>query len=210
MIEEAEMSLTNMAFARDGQYAGDENLLVRFFKQPYQNATRSEAEGRPIFEELDFIEIRFPGNKLSVIVEKVNAEHKKRFPDHWRRYAARDTEEVIDGTPLDQWPGVTRSQVEELRFLNVRSLEQLISMADNHSSRIMGINILKSKAKAYLEAAKLQGEANALLETKRQLDEQTELNKKLVARLDILEEIAEVPKKRMGRPPKAVVDERIT
>lgn len=78
-------------------------------------------------------------------------------------------------------------------------------MSDLQSQKFMGINALKTKAKAYLDASKLQGEANALAETKRQLDEQQALNATLSSRLEALESLlsknVDEPKRR-GRPPK--------
>ena len=204
MIEEAEMSITNMAMEKHGQYAGDETLLVRFEPRVVQNQSKTEQEGRPIFDTVDYIEIRFPGNKLSVIHEPVTPEYKKRFPEHWKRYVARESQEVVDGTPLEEWPGINRSQVEELRFLNIRSIEQLVTLSDGHAGKIMGIQTLKTKAKAYLEASKLQGEANALLAANQRIKEQEELNAKMASRLEALESLLteKSEPKRRGRPPK--------
>ncbi len=203
-LEEADYGLTHSAMGQGGGQPGDDALLVRFYRQPLQNVAKSEAEGRPIYEDVDMVEIRVPGNKLMVVAEKATQAHKNRFPEHWRRYVARESQEEVTGTLLEEWPGITRSQVEELRFFNIRTIEQLVSLSDTHSGKMMGIQELKRRGAAYLEHSKVQSEANALAEAKRQLDEQQALNATLSSRLEALESLLsnQGEQKRRGRPPK--------
>ena len=193
MIQEADNSLTSMAM-NTGRYNGDDTLLVRFFTHPRQNTAKSEAEGRPIFEDTDYIEIMQPGNKDSIIKRPATAMDKQRFAEHFRKYEARQSEDHIEGTLIEQAPWVTRAQVEELRFLNIRTVEQLAGLSDSNAQGIMGIQALKQKAKKYLETAKDEATAEALAEQK-------ELNTALMARLEALESGDPAPKKR-GRPKK--------
>lgn len=188
-LEEADFGMTDMAFNRNAA-PGDEHLLVRFFPVPTENKAKSEAEGRPIFEDVDYIEIRVPGAKDPLYCQPARKNNIDRFPEHYRRYKARMSQEIVSGTPLTEWPGITRGQVEELKFVNVLTVEQLIAMSDTHAQKFMGINSLKEKAKAYLAAAGDQAAANALAESQRQLAEQKELNQSLMARLDALERAA--------------------
>ena len=57
----------------------------------------------------------------------------------------------VDGTPLAEWPLMSRSQVEELSFHHVKTVEQLIKMSDVQASKFMGMNDLRRKAKVWLE-----------------------------------------------------------
>ena len=186
-LEEADFGITDMAFNRSAA-PGDEQLLVRFFPKPRENPEKTAAEGRPIFEDVDYIEIRVPGEREVRYCQPANNIDIARFPDHYRRYKARMSQEATTGTPLAEWPGVTRSQVEELKFINVTTVEQLLSISDTNAQKFMGIRALQQKAKAYLDAAGGQAAANALEETRKQLAEQTELNKNLLARLEALEQ----------------------
>lgn len=195
MIAEADNSLTSMAM-NTGRYNGDETLLVRFFSHPRQNKAKSEAEGRPIFEDTDYIEIMQPGNKDSIIKRPATDMDKNRFAEHYRKYQARQDDEHVEGTLIDEAPFVTRAQVEELRFLNIRTVEQLAGLSDSNAQGIMGIQAMKQKAKIYLETAKDTATAEALAEQK-------ELNAALMARLEALESGDATPKKR-GRPKKVV------
>lgn len=173
-MQEAEYGLTDVAMQsgkQQARYAGDDQLFVKFFKHPRQDKAESIKEGRPVFKEVDYIEIRQPGNKTSVVCRPVRQMDIDRFPEHWRKYLARITDEHVEGTPLEEWPQITRSQVEELRFFNVRSVEQLANMSDGQSQKFMGINMLKKKAQEFLEqveqgAIKARDERIAKLEAR--------------------------------------------
>lgn len=156
MLDEADLELTKTAFGKD-----EGKLVIRFFRHPVQNDAKTESEGRPIFEDVDFISIRVPGDKLSEIERPVRETDKSRFPAHWLRYKAGLEGSPITGTPLEAWPSVTRAQVEELKFFNVRTVEQLADLSDGNAQKFAGIQSLKTKAKAFLELAR---EGNAPIE----------------------------------------------
>jgi hypothetical protein len=219
MLDEADYSLTSMAMGQSATNPGDETLLVKFYSEPVQDAAKSEAEGRPIFVDKDMIMIRVPGQANPLKNTIATDFDKRRFPEHYRKYKERVSQVPVEGTPLAQWPGISRSQVEEFRFFNIVTVEQLANMSDAHSHKFMGINALKAKAKAYLEASSTQAAINRENAVNKQLEEQlavnqslTEANDKLEARLKMLEEmialkpVDEIPRKRPGRPPKAVVE----
>jgi len=186
-IMEAEHGLTDMAM-NNSRYHGDETLLVRFFKHPRRDIAQSEEQGRPIFSEVDYIEIMQPGNKDSIIRRPATDRDKDRFAEHYRKYQARATDEHIEGTPLEEWPAISRAQVEELRFLNIRTVEQLAGMADSNAQNIMGIQMLKSKASKFLQAAEKEATAEKFAE--------------LEAKYEALLAAQEEKPKRRGRPRK--------
>jgi hypothetical protein len=145
---EAEYGLTQSAM---GGNEGDSTLAVKFFKLPVKNQAKSDEAERPIFEELDHIEISQPGNKDTVVCRRIRVGDKERFPEHWRRFVDRTSEsEDLTGTLLKEWPQVTTSQVEEFKFYNVRTVEQLAAITDVNLQNIMGGVALKQKAKAFL------------------------------------------------------------
>jgi len=113
-----------------------------------------------------------PGNKNTVVVRPANARDKQRFPTHWRLWKERTSEEeVISGTRLTDWPGVTRGQVEELSFFNIKTVEQLANMADSNTGAMMELVTLKEKAKKYLGVAKEAATSDALEAANRRIDE---------------------------------------
>lgn len=136
----------------------DSALHVRFYSKPVQNAFKSEMEKRPIFEDIDCIRITTPGNKLNIIDTPVTEEHKARFPIQWARYQNARSSEGITGTPLDQWPMVTRAQAETLRHLGFHTVESVALASDQQIAAVgmaagMAPSAFRQKAAAWLKSA---------------------------------------------------------
>jgi hypothetical protein len=53
--------------------------------------------------------------------------------------------------PLSEWPQITRTQAEELAFLNVKTVEQMATVKDSNISNMMGGYGLREKAQKWLE-----------------------------------------------------------
>tara|TARA_R110000823_G_scaffold36668_1_gene100053 strand:+ start:281 stop:904 length:624 start_codon:yes stop_codon:yes gene_type:complete len=201
-MESADYDITEMALGSEHgpqglngnnpyKQEGDEQLFVRFFQHPRQNQTKSAEEGRPIYEEIPYIEIMQPGNKESVISRAVRKAEQLRFPKQWDAFVS-GVEQSLEGTPLEQWSALNRSQVEELRFFNVRTVEQLANMSDAHAQNFAGIQSMKQKAVVYLELAKGEvSDATSIVARMEALEAQLEAEKEnkmvLQARVEELE-----------------------
>lgn len=151
-MQEAEAGLTNMAMG-DGRFAADNHLIVRFYMDARLNRTKTAEEGRQIWEDTTYIEIMQPGNKESIVRRPATEMDKRRFASKFRDFEAMNNQEAVTGTLLEEWPAVTRAQVEELRYFNIRTVEQLRDLSDSNAQNIMGVQMLKQKAKHFLEAA---------------------------------------------------------
>jgi hypothetical protein len=164
-------------------HGDDQGLFVVFERKAVQNKVKSEAAGRPIFDEFDYIEITIPGGKTKV-VEKVTDHHKQRFPKHWELHQKMldgKTGASLIGTPLDQWPAMSVSQVHEMRALGIHTVDQLAHLNENGISAIgRGGRELKAKAAAFIAQASGDAEAEALAaENIRQADEITDLRNQI-------------------------------
>jgi len=156
MLQEADYNITEQAFnaeQNNARYAGDDKLFVVFFMHPRKDEDKSVAEGRPIFKDEEYVRIMVPGDKDSIIVRPARDMDKGRFA---KQYAAfqQGEGEVHEGTPLKAWPMVTRSQVEEMKFFGIYTVEQLAELADVHVQKFMGMGNLKEQAKAFIQAAR--------------------------------------------------------
>lgn len=218
-METADIGVDNMAQAvgqglgPQARYGADSALMVQFYKHPKMDQERSKEEGRPIFKEVDFVRIMSPGNKENIIERQATDLDKARFVMQYQRYQANE-EQGVEGTPLEEWPQITRSQVEELRYFNVRTVEQLVEMSDSNAQKFMGIQAMKQKAEEFLGAAKAPAtqaeleQANTQIEQLRaQLDAvlmgQQEAKAAAVAASAEKDEGEDVDKpRRRGRPPK--------
>jgi hypothetical protein len=147
-----------MAIESDIQGA-DSRLAVQFYKKSMKQEDASNEAGRPIFKEFDFVRIMIPGDNLTEIDTYAQESHKTRFPRQWAHYLNQTAgHEDIVGTPLDQWPQVTRSQAEELRGLKFYTVESIADCSDQQLQRIgmvagMSPHNFRLKAKAFLNLA---------------------------------------------------------
>lgn len=148
-----QLDFDHREMTQSGGGDADKNLAVKFYLRPLQNQSKSEAEGRPIFEDTEMIEIRVRGDRGNVIIRPVREGDKRRFRDAWRDF--KDEKETRhEGTLLSEWPIMTQSQVEELKFLHFFTVEQLAAANDDVCSKVAGMINLKAKAKAYIDFAK--------------------------------------------------------
>ncbi len=138
----------------DGQqHADDKRLLVRFDIRAVKNEYLSNKEGRPIFQDEEYIQIIVPGSR-DVMTAPLDETYKRRFADRYKRWK-EDTNRVqhIVGTPLAEVSWMTRSQVAELAMNNVYTVENLADMSDIDAMKFMGSHELRKRAKNFLQAA---------------------------------------------------------
>lgn len=158
-----------MAFAQELEQPqrgnGDEQLLVKFFIHPKLDQTATAEQGRPIYRETEFIDIRVPGSPDNVVRPATQIDIQ-RFPRHYAAFKNRVTEDYIEGTLLSEWPLVNRSQVEELAFFGIKTVEQLSQVSDANGQGLMGFQSLKRKAREWLDNA---AQGVTLAEMKEQL-----------------------------------------
>ena len=166
-----------MALPSDENHA-DSRLQVRFYKRPVQQEHESIEAGRPIFKEFDFVHICVAGDTLTEIDTYALPSHKTRFPIQWANYMNRvgANEPDIVGTPVSEWPIVSKSQAEELRALKFHTVEAIAHASDQQLQRMgmaagMSPYAFRDKAKAFLNLAtnaaetdKRESEINSLKE----------------------------------------------
>lgn len=148
-----EMALADYAGGNRQAGNGDERLRVQFSTFPQINEDKSAQEGRPIFDEKEYITIMVPGER-DVVHRAVWAKDLQRFPLQYQAFKNKQNQDTASGTPLKMVTWLTPGQVKELEFFNCHTVEQLANMADSAASKFMAIQRLKTLAKDYLKAAK--------------------------------------------------------
>ena len=193
----------------------DSRLAVQFYKKSLKQDLASDEAGRPIFKEFDFVRIMIPGDNLTEIDTYAQESHKQRFPRQWAHYQNQvSNHQDIIGTPLDQWPQVTRSQAEELRGLKFHTVESIADCSDQQLQRIgmvagMSPHNFRLKAKAFLnlatdsaEVAQREAELQALKEENAKIKSETEA--KLAAMQEQVSALLATVAKPKTRKPKVV------
>ena len=148
-----------MAMLPSDENNADSRLAVTFYKRSVKQDDESNAAGRPIFKEFDFVRICVPGDNLTEIDTYANNSHKARFPRQWAHYQNQvGTDEKIIGTPIEEWTLISRSQAEELKGIKFRTVEDVANCSDQQLQRIgmiagMSPHSFREKAKAFLNLA---------------------------------------------------------
>lgn len=156
-----------MAMLPSDEGNADSRLQVRFYKRAMKQEQESLQAGRDIYKEFDFVHICVAGDNLTEIDTYALDSHKKRFPLHWAAYMNRvgaDDEEVV-GTPVTEWPVVSKSQAEELRALKFKTVESIANASDQQLQRLgmaagMSPYAFRDKAKAFLNLATTAAETD--------------------------------------------------
>ena len=138
--------------------APSHGLYVQFYVHPLQNAEKTLEEGRPIFDETDYVRIMVPGDKTSIVERPARIGQGPNFDNfkYGQEYQMfkQGTQDALVGTPLSEWPSISRSQVRELEHFNVRTVEQLAGMPDTAVQNFSGVSGLRTRALRYMDEAK--------------------------------------------------------
>lgn len=173
----------------DFQQGSDAKLFVRFSVRPTKNEAASVSAGRPVFADTEYVEIVVPGDKQNVVLRPVRDADKQRFGRQYAAFKAGDAEQVT-GTPLSEWPAVTRSQVEELAYFKIRTVEQLAGVSDGNLKNAGPFLALRQKARDWLEKAE-----GGALESKLRAELDAEKLARETLQAQVAELVAELKKK---------------
>jgi hypothetical protein len=141
------------------QFADDDKLLVKFDVRAVKHDKKSEEAGRPIFYDAEYIQVIVPGSR-DVSTFPMDDHYRRRFQKRYDAWKANTASNTLDGTLLSELPWMSKSQIAELNYSNVFTVEQLASLSDANAQKFMGNFQLRERAKNYLAAA--AGEAPML------------------------------------------------
>jgi hypothetical protein len=143
-------------------------LQVIFYTKPKQNMRASEEAGRPIFDEIEMVQIKtadkhfephFPAHEPTVTWDAQRQEDDRRtwaerYPAEYKAFKMGHAGSV-SGTPLAEWPILSRAKVSELTAIGIVTVEQIAEMSDRHRSVLgAGARQLINQAQAYIAQAR--------------------------------------------------------
>jgi hypothetical protein len=115
-------------------------LVVPVFKiHTTKNEAKSREAGRPIFDDMEVVEVRFAGdrNKISVFpgaghLRRGAGRRRQHAQDHLCRALERavqalqgKAQQIAEGTPVDELPFLTQAKRAELKALSIYTAEAL-------------------------------------------------------------------------------------
>lgn len=193
------MDLTSDISGRDPINRQDKGLYARFFVYPEYQSFQSEKEGRQVYIDKEFIEIRIPGDKTTVTQREATQQDKVRFEKQYNEFK-NGQHQATEGTPLEEWSFLRPSQILPLKAVHVFTVEQLAELSDTSLQRIgPGVRELQLKARQWLERHK---ENEQLTEALKSRDDEIALLKQ---QLEAIQKQMNAPQadtkpKRGGRP----------
>lgn len=159
-------------------------IIPMNFRIDYRPVPGKPGEFREV-EKVDLVKKGSNGQSTPHTIKELR-ENPMLWPVIKARYEAwkEGQAEPVDGTPLDVWPAVHKGQVDQLRLIHIRTVEDVAGLTDGDLERVgMGARALRDKARDFIEAKK--GSA-AIIEAKNQLEGE---NAQLRAELDELREM---------------------
>jgi hypothetical protein len=166
----------------------------RFFTMPVENKKLSAENGRKIFEDRYFVELKHPGDRSYSFVEEIDesgqsktrksdgseaggdplTDYADRFPREFMAFK-RGEQRATVGTPLDEWSQVSRSRGAELKAMNIFTVEELADVQDSQLPKMgMGAREEREKAKAFINASKAGADTAAMAAELARLKEMVE------------------------------------
>jgi hypothetical protein len=184
-------------------YRGDEHLVVSFDLEDEKNEVKTREAGYAVYDPVEVIHIRMPGDKYTTIVAPVDSEctlpgvgvikYRDRFPEDYERWKA-GKESAVSGQPLKMAPFLDKHEVKMLNGLNIFTVEQLANMG-GQPLRSMGPSGRKwqQQAEQFLASARGSSNATALAAENAELKDRLErleaaISGGLVAAKDSVEE----------------------
>jgi hypothetical protein len=147
----------------------DDNLVALFKQQSVPNPTKTLAEGRPVFDDMEVVEIRRPGSKDYGVYPATAVSHWKddpftggqtqityaeRFRRQYQQFKAQASQ-TKSGTPLDYAPFLSEGRRAELRAQNIYVVEQLAAVEGAELKNLgPGGRDMKNAALEYIEQSK--------------------------------------------------------
>lgn len=177
----------------------DRNIVAIFKQISVLNEGKSQVAGRPIHDDVDVCELRFPGSRNTGVYPAESFSHwatdiatgaqykvtyAERFPGPYRQFKERATQ-TKSGTPLDYALFLTEARRAELRALNIYTIEALAAIDGQELKNLgpMGRDA-KNRAIEYLAEAnkgadtrKLEAELMAARERNAILEEDLRIMK---------------------------------
>ena len=162
----------------------DKGLVAVFRNDIMRNVGKSIEAGRPIYDDVEVVEIRAAGSKNISVFPAMEFSHwdedevsggqraytyAERFSRQYQQFKAHQ-QQTKAGTPLDYLPFLTEAKRAELRALNIYTAEAL-TVVDGAELKNLGPGgrELKNQAAAFLEnstdmarVTKLEAELEAM------------------------------------------------
>lgn len=163
---------------------GDSGMVVMFYLHPVLNPARSNELGSSQYDDVVFVRIHPPGERLNIIDRKATDNDKRRFPIQWQQFM-QNRPQTNNGVPIDLLFPAQPSISAALKASGVHTIEQCSELSAHAIETIgMGCQNWVNDAKRYLEVANKGVKASQL---KAAMEERDRENASLKNKIELLE-----------------------
>lgn len=149
-----------------GDHGFEDQMVVRFFKSAQYMEFKTHRDPinnpkkAPIFDTIEMIEISIPGDKNSVLVERVQERHQRRFKNTYQAFVDG---KGTPGLPLQQWDACDPGAVALFATFKIFTVEQLASVSDGNIENMGPTgHKLREQAKVFVSGAQLANQNSQL------------------------------------------------
>jgi hypothetical protein len=156
----------------------DASIVALFKNFAIKNEIESAKANRPIYDDMEVVELRYPGSKnvgvypadsfSQWIIDAMTGEQRaqtyaERFARQYNQFKMH-AQQTKSGTPLDHAAFLTEARRAEMRAQNIYTVEALAAI-DGAELKNLGYNgrDLKNQAQAYLDETKTGAPSSVLI-----------------------------------------------
>lgn len=130
-----------------------------------------DADGNVTSRDEVYVRIYNISDPKTVIERPKRDEDEKRYAPYWKAYL-ENSEAPADGTPLESFPALTPADIANLKRHRIRTVEEVINLADQELQRILGGRAFATRKKAQQFIDYRQGDTSELLKRIEELEKQ--------------------------------------
>ena len=167
--------MTDWALQEAAKRELSQGVYPAFYTKAVEDPVQTREKGRPMFMDQEWVRITIRGDRNSVTDRPVKDEDRtQRWPALYTAFS-RGQKRADFGTPLEEWPLVTRSAAENFKHHNIYTVEDLAGLDDQGIKNIgIGARDMVKKAQAYLDQAEDSATPGKLIDKINQLEVQIE------------------------------------
>jgi hypothetical protein len=170
-----------MSEQQQTNHAGGRRPNVRFFVAYNLNSVKSANEGKPVYDEITSVSIKFAG--MDETVRRVEEMDKANYPREWEAFS-KGIEAIAEGTPLSEWAMIPASAAKELNHFGFFTIEQLAEAPDAAKAKIGTLAQFCVKAQKWVEAA--SSDQNRIVALEAAIENERNRNRRLEEKLEVL------------------------
>ncbi len=129
------------------------NNMAIFFNKAVHNPAKSTEKGSPHYDNVTFVRIAPPGERLNIVERPAREEDRRRFPVQWAQFQ-QNQEQLPEGMPIDLLYPERPAVGATLRANGVYTVEQCAGLSGTAIDSIgMGAQQYANDAQKMLEMA---------------------------------------------------------